>query len=242
MTTRFVALLIVSLAACPPSAKGAVQPRATARTLQPAAQQQADLVVRCVAQKTLPPGLTATQRTALSRVAADLRSGQVEVAKSRWSRFVSEIAKGGGAYDPNALVQWLLREAYLEQTQDLRFYADKVRFYNEAKESLRNHLDLAKGLQARGAARTPVRVIQLRAYSKDAQPIAPAATRPMTKSELQGHIAEMEEKLNSIGDDAQLANVDLQNILQKNQQTMQTMSNIMKKLEEVQRSIIQNMK
>jgi hypothetical protein len=43
-------------------------------------------------------------------------------------------------------------------------------------------------------------------------------------------IEAVEETLNAVGDDAQLANVDLQNILQKQQQTLQMMSNISKML------------
>ena len=51
-------------------------------------------------------------------------------------------------------------------------------------------------------------------------------------------IAVIEEKLNGLGDDAQLANVDLQNILQKQQQTLQMMSNISKMLYDTAQSII----
>jgi len=50
-----------------------------------------------------------------------------------------------------------------------------------------------------------------------------------------------EEKLNTIGDDAQLANVDLQNILQKHQQTLQMMSNISKMLYDTAQSVIRKM-
>lgn len=46
------------------------------------------------------------------------------------------------------------------------------------------------------------------------------------------------DKLNSQGDDAQLANVDLQNILQKQQQTLQMMSNISKMLYDTAASVI----
>ena len=46
------------------------------------------------------------------------------------------------------------------------------------------------------------------------------------------------QKLNSIGDDAQLANVDLQNWLQKQQQTLQMMSNISKALHDTAMAII----
>ena len=59
-----------------------------------------------------------------------------------------------------------------------------------------------------------------------------------TKGELENYIEDMEEKLNSVGDDAQLANVDLQNMLQKQQQTMQMMSNIAKMLHDTAMSII----
>ena len=50
-----------------------------------------------------------------------------------------------------------------------------------------------------------------------------------------------EEKLNQLGDDAQLANVDLQNMLQKQQQTLQMMSNISKMLYDTAQSVIRKM-
>ncbi len=48
----------------------------------------------------------------------------------------------------------------------------------------------------------------------------------------------LEEKLASVGDDAQLANIDLQNTLQKQQQTLQTMSNVSKMLHDTAMSVI----
>jgi len=47
-----------------------------------------------------------------------------------------------------------------------------------------------------------------------------------------------EEQLSSVGDDAQLANIDLQNALQKQQQTLQTLSNVSKMLHDTSMSII----
>ncbi len=44
--------------------------------------------------------------------------------------------------------------------------------------------------------------------------------------------------LSTIGDDAQLANIDLQNKLQQQQQTLQTMSNVSKMLHDTSMSII----
>lgn len=48
-------------------------------------------------------------------------------------------------------------------------------------------------------------------------------------------------QLESVGDDAQLANVDLQNTLQKQQQTLQTLSNISKALHDTAMAVIRKM-
>ncbi len=74
----------------------------------------------------------------------------------------------------------------------------------------------------------------------------------VTKSRLQQKVQEMrrtnraleqdlnalETKLRTVGDDSQLANIDLQNILQKQQQTLISMSNISKLLHDTAMSII----
>lgn len=46
------------------------------------------------------------------------------------------------------------------------------------------------------------------------------------------------EELQSVGDDAQLANIDLQNILQQQQQAMQMMTQISKDLNETSMAVI----
>jgi hypothetical protein len=50
-----------------------------------------------------------------------------------------------------------------------------------------------------------------------------------------------ESRLQALGDDAQLANVDLQNMLQRQQQTLQMMSNISKMLYDTAQSVIRKM-
>ncbi|MBI5507585.1 MAG: hypothetical protein HY903_02415 [Deltaproteobacteria bacterium] len=59
-----------------------------------------------------------------------------------------------------------------------------------------------------------------------------------TKAKLDAAIKELEQQLNSVGDDAQLANVDLQNVLQKQQQTMQLLSTISKMLHDTALAVI----
>jgi hypothetical protein len=50
--------------------------------------------------------------------------------------------------------------------------------------------------------------------------------------------SDLEEELSTVGDDAQLANIDLQNTLQKQQQTLQTMSNVSKAAHDTAMAII----
>ena len=57
-------------------------------------------------------------------------------------------------------------------------------------------------------------------------------------SGLELDIKSFEDELNTIGDDAQLANIDLQNMMQKQQQTLQQMSNISKMLHDTAMAVI----
>ena len=106
--------------------------------------------------------------------------------------------------DINGLVQWVLRESYASSTEDLRFFAEKVKSFNEAKKQVRDELHRAR--EALGA--------------------------------VDSHIKGLEDKLNSFGDDAQLANIDLQNTLQKQQQALQMISNIGKQVHDTALSLI----
>src|SRR5687768_5193426 len=45
-----------------------------------------------------------------------------------------------GAVDPNALVQLVLRDAYAQTTEDLKFYAEKVKYFNQCKKLIRDYL------------------------------------------------------------------------------------------------------
>jgi len=139
--------------------------------------------------------------------------------KRSWQQFVGKLKKESAPIDINLLIQYVLRKAYLQNNQDLQFYADKVRHFNNTKKSIRGYLkNLNKQkltCRARGqrCSRTTVRDIDV-------------------------EIRKWEDELSSIGDDSQLANIDLQNALQKQQKTLQTLSNVSKMLHDVAMAII----
>jgi len=62
-----------------------------------------------------------------------------------------------------------------------------------------------------------------------------------SKEQLENYVDDLEEQLSTVGDDAQLANIDLQNMLQKQQQTIQMMSNISKSLHNTAMAVIRKM-
>ena len=73
--------------------------------------------------------------------------------QSRWSEFVAQVGHEKGALvDINSLVQAVLRDAYMENTKDLHFYAQKVRYFNEMKKLIRNHLTDMRDFQVKFTA------------------------------------------------------------------------------------------
>jgi hypothetical protein len=168
---------------------------------------------------------------------------------------VTERKSENVSVDPNALVQEVLRESYLQTTEDLRLYAEKVRSLNESKKALRSYLAALRQFRAnvmsaarergvdvcRGDTNDLAILAELFAQHAHAYDVGDVehglcipARVPLagvdTVARLDAAIARWEERLASMGDDAQLANVDLQNVLQKQQQTLQMMSNISKML------------
>lgn len=142
----------------------------------------------------------------LSTIGKSLDPANAEAIRDQFGSVVGKATKNGGAVDPNELVQHVLRESYMQTTEDLNSLTEKVKNLNQAKKQVRDKLN---GLRENSVSNSEIK--------------------------------KWEEKLNSIGDDAQLANVDLQNILQKQQQTLQMMSNISKMLYDTATSVIRKM-
>ncbi len=71
--------------------------------------------------------------------------------RSTWSRHVQALVRSsasdrGGAtgLDVDGLVQWALQQSYMQSTDDLAFYAQKVKFFNQLKQAIRDELKAAR--------------------------------------------------------------------------------------------------
>ena len=211
--------------------------------------------------------LSGSQLSQLSAIGASMNGSSTSELQGQFAEF---LQNGPTIHyqDVNALVQQVLREAYTQNTEDLRMYAEKVKDFNKQKEMIRDHLsDMRKELTSarEGAISSGVTgddAMATHALSGDVVAYDPATAAEgsdahakmmmgMSSSlsaggvdtigKLEDEIQTWEDKLNSVGDDAQLANVDLQNMLQKQQQTLQMMSNISKALHDTAMAIIRKM-
>jgi len=186
-------------------------------------------------KRTMPK--TTKESAAATRKAAKRDAG----IQSRWEDFLADLGSGGALA---SLVQSVLRESYLETNKDLRFFADKVRYFNDLKKQIRGELTQAR--KRRTVSTEPSEPYTTRVFAAfpcfDDQGNAAVEVTDgeaiATRGEFEDYIKDLEGQLSSVGDDAQLANVDLQNILQKQQQTLQTISNVSKMLHDTAMAVI----
>ncbi len=153
--------------------------------------------------------------------------------------------------DVNALVQLVVRESYLDTCEDLRVFADKVRQFNKRKKAIRDYLTALQKVRAeilcaaqkchldlcRMTAKDSAKFARILKEHTQVYAVGPleyelgipdrVLGRSVTSlASLDSEISRLEQKLATVGDDAQLANIDLQNVLQKQQQVLQMLSTI----------------
>jgi hypothetical protein len=160
--------------------------------------------------------LNANQKRSLMTVITQLKRNDLKSAKQVWQGFISGLKGDSIPVDLNSLISFVLRDSYLKQNKDLYFYASRVTYLNGKNKELRNYLKDMRDMR-RGAS------VEL-------------------ASDMDEIINELEDDLQTIGDDAQLAMLDLQNALNRQAQLMQMMSNICKMMHDTAMAIIRNMR
>ena len=189
-------------------------------------------------ERTVTRLLNASQMRQLNLIAGRLAEGQsYRQIEAQWKGLASQLR--GSYTDVVALVQFALCEAYQETNADLLRYAEKIKFFNELEKAIReeiSRLRVFKSSLERGDRQTdflPNMSVWQRLTSNYRPPAVIRATDP-----IDAILSEWEEERRTISYDAQLANVDMQNQLQKQQQAMQTMSNISKMLHDTAMAVI----
>jgi hypothetical protein len=204
-----------------------------------------ELVLEVSVARKLPGGLVKQDRDRLKHIVGELKRNEVNAANKQWGQLVRVLSdRKTTLADINSTIQWVLRESYVDSNKDLRENAERVRYFNDLKKDVRKHLE---GLgRYRNQFRPGVKNLRMTVPSANAlPPYRPGKTphiawrgKVVDRSQLENEIVTWEEKLGAIGDDAQLANIDLQNALQRQQQTLQTMSNVSKMLHDTAMAVV----
>lgn len=157
----------------------------------------------------------------------DRMSANADLQK-QWAALVRTAAPKTGL-DVMTLLQWTLRQAYLENTADLRAYANKVKAINEQKKALRKLITRLRGSIAAG------RFSETLEFDDETYTVN-------NQEEAEALLTDLETMLNTMGEDNQLAQMQLQDALAQMSQLLQALSNMMKKMHKAQKNLIKNLK
>jgi len=169
--------------------------------------------------------------------------------------------------DVNAQVQSVLKESYLEATELLKVYADKVRAFNDQKKAIREYLHALREYRERvmSAAREQginlcsnekedleilAKLLEDHAYAYEIGPAEYEMCIPDRVPDkevnditiLNDQIEGWDARLIALAATSERLAFDLQNAHQKQQQALQMMSNISKMAHDAAMAIIQNMR
>lgn len=198
------------------------------------------------------------------QVGGQIGSGQGAGAFATW---VGTVTVGGGGSNVAGTIIGIMKEAIASSNEGKKHELEKLHGQNEQADAMSDYMAALAEASARLAEQEkagedseksekssptviprpePSALEQAAEADRFADLVTGFAS---AKEELRALVSELsareirgwEEKLNGIGDDAQLANVDLQNILQKQQQTLQMMSNISKMLFDTAQSVTRKM-
>jgi len=167
----------------------------------------------------VPNSLTGQEHQALREITEQIKDHDTKSATNGWSSLLTTLKRKNIPVDINELIQFVLREAYLQPSRDLKNHADKVKSHHDQIAEARREIANLRDQLARLPSGKP-----------DPNAVRRAV---LTKS-----LRQWEERLSKSADDAQLANIDMQNALQKQQQTLQMLSNISKQFHDTAMAVI----
>lgn len=145
---------------------------------------------------------------------------------------IAQIAEMIRRGEPSSTIEQVWR-TFLDKELAHPRMMDRLNAFSDVWSALQEDLSVVQTQMVNELQRETNRITYHNALQKQISEEIARARRTMYE-----YIANLEATLNSVGDDAQLANVDLQNVLQKQQQTLQMMSNISKMLHDTAMEII----
>jgi hypothetical protein len=169
----------------------------------------------------LPALLPSNQKQMLKDCSQRALKGDRAGLKLKWNALIQSFGNQTAPVDLDELIYAVLRPVLMARAPSVSLALTKAHF---ARAAVAEH---------------QAALLSLRLQQQSCSSNSPVCS-PETVQGLAAEIKALEDKLLSVGNDAQLADVDLQNILQKEQQTLQMMSDISKELYDTAMSVIRH--
>jgi len=202
---------------------------------KPSFGKDADQVMQL---KELSPEDTA----ALKEIVQQIKASKQQQAKERWKQLVQKtVDRGGDAQEVQSLIKAVLRDASADTRQDLAGHEGKSAHFRQLQKELRQHLaelrSIAQELDA--SSRVTVETVgKVSPYRPGRKPYIIWKRQTFNADELRDQIEVIEAMLKKVDGQARMADIDLENTLQKQQQQTQAMANTMKMLHDTAQSVI----
>jgi hypothetical protein len=191
-----------------------------------------------------PKQLSDRRKAQAIEVATILRAYKLKAADEYWGTLVRGLK--ADKLDNQAVSDVLmvvLQQGVLETNAEARVALNRLRLNRRTSDAVQRY---RKELQDASAN---VRSLSSFQFSMADPRLTLVGTelvrlpaRGVTAREASAELAKLEMKLSSLGDDAELANVELQSALERHQEALRLLSNISKMLHETAKTVIQNMK
>jgi hypothetical protein len=156
------------------------------------------------------------------RVAAEIKTISSSIAKgdskevilTKWRALL--LGSNMQGTDINVLVQQVIRESYLAAAEDLKKYADKVKYYNEQKLKVTDAIEKARRTQMTpGSSLNKMNIIMEKGTS--GQITMRNIGFVKTEQERQEYVRYLDSKLNQFNEDARIVSLEYENVSQRQQ-------------------------
>jgi hypothetical protein len=210
----------------------------------PAPLLDADAIRRIGAVDQLDGDVTRVERGALRRVSERLRRKNRAAALQDWERLIGAIKQRGAEPNVSQLSAWVVNRVYLARSPELKPLADTIRFREQQREAAYGSRERLEKITAKLEERGPADGMTIRpvALAENRTPGVPAVVTsepiPATVDSVADELAKIVVLCSKADENVELANLDLNNALQKQQQTLQTMSNVSKMLHDTAMAVI----
>ena len=192
---------------------------------------------RIVTARQAPQLSSVEQRSSLDQTLTDLGEGNMEGAREAWTACVSDLAEVSGETDVESFILYILNKSFLQMSPDLLVHAEKVRFYNEQKRVLQEHLT---ALRKHESAYTQSEIGDAKIESLVLAPYVPGGSvlrsreqEQVSHDELGPRIEGWERVLYTIEENVESSNSKLRIAMKKERAMIQAMSAASKMLHEI---------